>query len=224
MTFSIAGYCERTEMLGIAIATSSICVGGRCPWVRTGAGAVTSQNITDPTIGIELLDLMESGMSVSKAIESVMDNRPNAKYRQVAAVDTCGRTAHYAGTNVLGINGVNEADNCIAAGNLLDNHKVPVAMVNTFVELNSMDLCERLLEAIVAGVLAGGELGPIHSSALLVTSEHPWPLVDLRVDWSENPVEELTKLWTLYKPQMYDYVTRAINPEDAPSYEVEGDK
>ena len=224
MTFSIAGYCERTGMLGIAIVTSSICVGGRCPWVRAGAGAVTSQNITDPTIGIELLDLMGSGMSVSKAIKSVMDNRPNAKYRQVAAVDTCGRTAHYAGTNVLGINGVKEDTNCIAAGNLLKSRKVPEAMVNTFVELYGIDLCDRLLGAIVAGVLAGGELGPIHSAALLVTSEHPWPVVDLRVDWSKHPVDELRKLWTLYKPQMYDYITRAINPEEAPSYGVDGDK
>ena len=50
MTFSIVGHCKRTGMQGVAITTSSICVGSRCPWVRSGVGAVTSQNVTAPTI------------------------------------------------------------------------------------------------------------------------------------------------------------------------------
>ncbi|MGY9013257.1 MAG: DUF1028 domain-containing protein, partial [Rhodobacterales bacterium] len=35
-------------MFGVAITTSSICVGSRCPHVRAGVGAVATQNITDP--------------------------------------------------------------------------------------------------------------------------------------------------------------------------------
>ena len=58
MTFSITGMCERTAMAGVAITTSSISVGSRCPWVRAGAGAVATQNVTDPSIGNEMLDLM----------------------------------------------------------------------------------------------------------------------------------------------------------------------
>ncbi|MCY3725727.1 MAG: DUF1028 domain-containing protein, partial [Rhodobacteraceae bacterium] len=49
MTFSIAGYCSKTNQLGIAITTSSIAVGSRCPWARAGVGAVSSQNITLPS-------------------------------------------------------------------------------------------------------------------------------------------------------------------------------
>jgi len=30
-------------------------------------------------------------------------------------------------------------------------------------------------------------------------------------------------LWELYRPQMHDYVTRALNPQAAPSYGVPGD-
>ena len=224
MTFSIVGYCEQTGMIGVVIATSSISVGSRCPWVRTGSGGVVTQNITDPTIGIDLLDLMESGITVSKAMHIVMNNRPNASYRQVAAIDRAGNTAHYTGSNVLGINDVQQAHNCIAAGNLLKNRKIPEKMVGKFVGLAGEELCERLIAAIVAGVLSGGEVGPVHSAALLVTSEHPWPIVDLRVDWSEQPIDDLVELWTLYKPQMYDYVTRAIDPSIAPSYGVEGNK
>ena len=38
MTFSIVGRCERTGQLGVAISSSSIAVGARCPWVRAGVG------------------------------------------------------------------------------------------------------------------------------------------------------------------------------------------
>jgi uncharacterized Ntn-hydrolase superfamily protein len=53
--------------------------------------------------------------------------------------------------------------------------------------------------------------------------EVPWPIADLRVDWTEDdPIEDLAALWDLYKPQLDDYVTRAINPSAAPSYGVPG--
>ena len=75
MTFSIVGVCERTSMAGVAITTSSISVGSRCPWVRAGAGAVATQNITDPSIGNQVLDLMEKGSSARDSLAEVMDNR-----------------------------------------------------------------------------------------------------------------------------------------------------
>jgi len=43
MTFSIVGRCEKTGQLGIAISSSSIAVGARCPWMRAGVGAVATQ-------------------------------------------------------------------------------------------------------------------------------------------------------------------------------------
>ena len=46
MTFSVAGFCKRTGMVGVSITSSSICVASRCPWVRTGVGAASTQNIT----------------------------------------------------------------------------------------------------------------------------------------------------------------------------------
>jgi uncharacterized Ntn-hydrolase superfamily protein len=52
-----------------------------------------------------------------------------------------------------------------------------------------------------------------------------WPVADLRVDWHDiDPIGELAKLWRIWKPQMADYVTRALNPGRAPSYGVLGDQ
>ena len=65
MTFSLVGRCAETGMLGVAITTSSICVASRCPWARAGAGAVSTQNVTDPTIGPKVLDLLAGGKSAN---------------------------------------------------------------------------------------------------------------------------------------------------------------
>jgi uncharacterized Ntn-hydrolase superfamily protein len=49
--------------------------------------------------------------------------------------------------------------------------------------------------------------------------------VDLRVDWEDScPVAKLRQQWHDYEPQMQDYLTRAVNPEKAPSYGVPGDE
>jgi len=51
-----------------------------------------------------------------------------------------------------------------------------------------------------------------------------WPIVDLRVDWTDDcPIDALDALWARYKPQRDDYVTRALDPTSAPSYGLPGD-
>ena len=224
MTFSIVGFCEKTQMSGVAITTSSIAVGSRCPWVRAKVGAVTTQNVTDPSIGNEVLDEMEKGISSSEAIDKVLEIRDNIEYRQVAAVDSNGKTASFTGKNILGKNSVSTGKHCIAAGNLLLKESLTQEMISNFENDKSNHLAERLILALKAGVDYGGEEGPTHSSAILVADEYQWPLVDLRVDWSENcPVEKLVELWHSYKPQMNDYILRALDPSKAPSYGVPGD-
>jgi uncharacterized Ntn-hydrolase superfamily protein len=81
-----------------------------------------------------------------------------------------------------------------------------------------------VLAAMQAGLDAGGEAGPIHSAGMKLVDQVAWPVADLRVDWSDAPLAELAKLWTVYEPQMEAYVTRALNPTEAPSYGVPGDR
>jgi len=223
MTFSIVGRCARTGMFGVAITTSSICVGARCPHVRAGVGAVATQNITDPHLATLVLDAMAVGQGASGAIASVVKNRENISYRQLTAVDACGTTAHFTGANILGSHAVSEAADCVAAGNLLSSTAVAKAISDGFGVDPSAHLAERLLQAIEAGVAVGGEEGPVHSTALLVGDKMPFPLVDLRVDWAEiNPIGTLRSLWQDYAPQMDDYLNRAVDPKAAPSYGVAG--
>ena len=224
MTFSIAGRCDNTGMFGVAITTSSISVGSRCPHARAGVGAVATQNITDPNLGTLVLDHMESGEDSKTAIELVVKDRKNINFRQLTAIDRNGKTAHFTGSNILGINAVSEKSNCIAAGNLLSNIGVADAITESFNFDRNAHLAERLLSGLEGGLKAGGEAGPVHSAALLVVDKTKFPLVDLRADWEdEDVIPKLRSLWLAYEPQMMDYLNRAVNPDVAPSYGVDGD-
>ena len=224
MTFSIAGRCAKSGAFGVAITTSSIAVGARCPHARAGVGAVATQNVTDPNLGPGLLDLMAQGLSARDSIDRIIKDRPHIEFRQLTAVDSNGQSASWSGKNILGVHGVSEQMDCVAAGNLLKSASLPAVMTDGFAGNADQHLGERLLRALEAGLASGGEEGPVHSAALIVYHEQAFPLVSLRVDWDdENPIRFLRRLWEDYKPQMGAYLQRAIDPTQAPSYGVPGD-
>ncbi|EUB98619.1 protein of unknown function DUF1028 [Rhizobium sp. CF080] len=222
MTFSISARCPDTGAFGIAISSSSPAVAARCAHARAGAGVVASQNITDPVLGIRGLELLATGQSASQVRDALVASTPFADFRQLAIVDRNGITAAFSGSGALGIHGVAEGRDCIAAGNLLAEASIPSAMVKAFEQSRGF-LGARLLVALKAGLDAGGEAGPVYSAGVKVVREAEWPVVDLRVDWSEHPIERLIDIWQVYEPQMEDYVRRAVAPESAPSFGVPGD-
>jgi uncharacterized Ntn-hydrolase superfamily protein len=225
MTFSIVGRCPDTGQLGIAISSSSIAVGARCPWVRAGTGAVATQNVTLPALGPQILDLLEDPqLDPAAALERALGGDGWRQYRQVTVIDAQGRTACFSGKEALGLHNAMTGEQCVAAGNMLANAGVIDAMVPAFERTPGL-LADRLLAAMAAAMAAGGEAGPVHSAALKLVDDVMWPIVDLRVDWTDqDPIADLDRLWQAYRPQMQDYVTRALNPTAAPSYGVPGDE
>jgi uncharacterized Ntn-hydrolase superfamily protein len=219
MTISIAARCERTGAFGVAISSSSPAVGSRCPNVRAGVGAVSSQNITDPRLGPALLDALENGLGAQAALDSVSATATHPEFRQLTVVDKSGDSAVYSGEKSLGINSQVTGRNVAAAGNMLANRDVINAMVDSFNTSVDRELADRLIQALEAGVA-----GPVHSSAVLVATDVAWPSTNLRVDWDENPIAKLRDLYKVWAPQAQDYVTRALNPNSAPSYGVPGDE
>lgn len=210
-------------MFGVAVSSSSPCVAARCAYARAGVGAVASQNVTDPTLGARGLDLMELGASASEAVAILRATGTFPEYRQVLIVDAKGETAIGSGSQILGTWAQASATNVAAAGNLLADSGVPQAMVDAYLR-TAGHIGDRLIAAMRAALAAGGEAGPVHSAGMRLVDKVSWPVADLRVDWSEDcPIEGLAQVWDVYKPQLDDYVTRALNPEAAPSYGVPGD-
>jgi len=225
MTFSIIGRCADTGQFGIAISSSSIAVGARCPWLRAGVGAVATQNVTLPALGPQILDLLEQGnLAPTAALDQALQATGWRQYRQVTVIDHNGQVALFSGDQALGTHHAVAGEQCAAAGNLLAHPGVIDAMTEAF-ESAAGPLADRLLAALHAAMATGGEAGPVHSAALQVVGDLVWPIVDLRVDWAdEDPIGQLDTLWQAYRPQMQDYLTRALDPTAAPRYGVPGDE
>jgi uncharacterized Ntn-hydrolase superfamily protein len=224
VTLSIAARLTEANLFGVAIASSSPAVAARCAHARRGAGAVATQNITDPSLGPQILDELGRGVSARVALDDALRSTPFGAYRQLIVVGREGPPVVHSGAKALGVAGSAIGVDAATAGNLLAHPEVPNAMLAAFIEA-SMEFPARLLQALRAGVAAGGEAGPIHSAGLLVVRDVSWPIIDLRVDWAdEDPVAELTSLWERYQPQVEDYVRRALDPAAAPGFGVPGDR
>lgn len=224
MTFSIVARCAKTGMFGVAVSSSSPAVAARCAYAQAGVGAIASQNVTDPTLGTRGLELMARGASATEAVTILKRTGTHIDYRQVLAVDASGITAIHSGPKALGTWSEALATDVACGGNLLANDGVPQAMVNAFLASEG-HLGDRIIATMRAALKAGGEAGPVRSAGMKLVRDVAWPVADLRCDWTEAcPIEELAALWELYKPQLDAYVTRAINPSDAPSYGVPGDE
>lgn len=223
MTFSIVGHCSQTSQLGVAVCSSSMAVAARCAHARSKIGAVATQNITDPGLGPRALELMANGYRPRDIIQAFDRTEEFLEYRQLVLINCRGETAVFSGERTLGTHGEAEGPSCAAAGNLLARADVPQRMVDAFGKAHG-DLGDKLLAAMQEGLAAGGEAGPVHSAGLLIVHEESWPIVDLRVDWAdEEPLAMLGRLWERWRPQMDDYITRALDPASAPGFGVPGE-
>ncbi|MBO1324828.1 DUF1028 domain-containing protein [Acetobacter sp. TBRC 12305] len=220
MTFSILGHCPQTGMFGLAISSSSPAVAARCAFARAGVGVVATQNITDPRLGPHALDIMASGATASETLAILERVGSHMEFRQLLALGASGESAIYSGTKVLGCWSEAQCEDAAAAGDLLADVNVPETMILQFRNASG-HIGDRLVRALRAGLDAGGEKDPLHSAGLLIVDKQSWPLVDLRIDWTKHcPIAALEEAWDIYKPQIEDYVTRALAPGMAPSCEV----
>ena len=213
MTFSIVARCRRTGQIGAAVATSSIAVGARVAHCAAGVGAVLTQHRTDPRLGPRGLALLRSGCSAQETLDALVGSTLHARWRQLAVLDAAGNTAVFSGSRTKLEMSEAPAQDACAIGNILFNARVPAAMLRAFQADPDRSLDERLLGALERGLDAGGEHQPVRSAHLLVVDRDPFPLIDLRIDWHDQPIAELRALWRRYAPLAADFVSRALDPD-----------
>ncbi len=221
MTFSLV--VRDGSAFGMVVCSSSPAVASRCVHLRAGVGAVASQNVTNPRLGTAALDALAGGADARAALDATIAAEPHADYRQLVVVDGAGRTAIHTGTKALGIRHEVSTGNAAAAGNMLADPAVVTALIERYQPSTAPPTEQRLLDGLAAALAAGGEAGPVHSAGLQVVDDVPWPVTDLRVDWHDDPIGELHRLWAVWEPQKADYRTRGLDPTAAPSYGVPGD-
>jgi uncharacterized Ntn-hydrolase superfamily protein len=215
MTFSLAARCPKTGAFGVAITTASVAVGARCPFARGGVGAVLTQNRTDPRLGPRGLDLLEQGASAQETIDELVLTGHVIGWRQLAVVDRAGRTAHFSGKSIVSKHCGAEGPGCVSIGNLLVSDTLPRRMVDGFLARPDTSFADRLIDSLVAGLDAGGEINRVRSAALLVADTFALPEINLRVDDHDDPVAELRRLWKVYEPQVDNFILRVNDPDAA---------
>lgn len=223
-TYSVAGRCSSTGALGAIVTSSSPAVGARCVWVRTGTGVVLSQNVTDPRLADIGMTALGQGFDARFAVEAMKAASSFPEHRQLAVVDSGGGSRAFTGRKALSIHADFCSEGVASVGNLLSDPAIPEAMARHFSGEAELALPERLISSVEVGFRMGGEMDQERSIALLVHTDAPFAYVNLRVDYSESPLEDLKRLWEVYGPQAEDYKRRALDPEHAPSFGVKGDE
>ncbi|MFN4090412.1 MAG: DUF1028 domain-containing protein [Alphaproteobacteria bacterium] len=216
MTFSIIARCPRTGALGVGTATGEMAVGSRVPFVRAGVGAVATQALTNPALGVLGLNLLGLGYAAAKVLDELAGSDPFVENRQLAVVDLFGRAAARTGTANKDWKGHHVGDGFVAMGNKLVSAAVVDDMASAFAAAADAGLAERLCRALEAGRDAGGQPDGQRSAALLICEDRPFPAVDLRVDRHAEPVGELRALLEDYTPLMPYYRARAADPSVGP--------
>lgn len=224
MTFSLVARDAASGAFGIVICSSSPAVASRCAHTRANVGVVASQNVTNPALGPLALDSLAGGADAEGALKSALTQEQFPDYRQLTIVDTHGKTAVHSGARSLGVHTHAQGDQAVGAGNMLKGEQVIAELLSGYAQSQSATFEERLLDGLRAALGAGGEEGPVHSAGLVVAENVSWPVTDLRVDWADDPVNDLVDLWRVWKPQKADYRQRGIDPTSAPSYGVPGDR
>ncbi|PPR59613.1 MAG: hypothetical protein CFH10_01847 [Alphaproteobacteria bacterium MarineAlpha4_Bin2] len=215
-TFTILGRCARTGALGIVTATGEMAVGSRVPFVEDGVGAVATQALTDPRLGRKGLELLKEGQSATEALDSLAKFDPHIEARQLGIVDNKGDAAARTGSGNSDWKGHIIGDGFVSMGNRLITKTVVTAMAECFCGAADEPIWERLLLSIEAGRDAGGQHGGQRSAAIYVCDNLDYPLVDLRADDYDEPVDELRRLYDLYTPRIPYYRRRAADPSIGP--------
>jgi uncharacterized Ntn-hydrolase superfamily protein len=211
-TFSIIAVDPVTKETGVAVTTRNPCVGNAVPWVRAGVGAVATQGGTRVEYGPELLDLLARGVAPKDALDQLTMADQDRDRRQVGVIDIHGRSAQWTGAGQKGAESRGDwtaeaAGKTFAVqGNSLVSPDVVKAVADNFQasEGSPRHLADRLIEALNAGQLLGGDgrHGETQSAAVLVADPRPGmsrrpdgQTVNINVCEHPEPVRELRRIY-----------------------------
>ena len=212
MTFTVLGFCARTRKVGFCQATSTPAVGWRCTDVVPGRGVLTVQAHGDYRQLQLAKKIFAAGHSPRKVLKDLSDDDRYYDFRQIAVLDLEGNSAVHTSGRARPWAGEVVGPDFVATGNVLVGQKVVQAIADRFAASASEDLEERLLRATEAGRDAGGQEEGQTSCALVVWDRYEFPVVNLRVDVSMEPVGEMRRIFDWFRPLIPYYIERTLDP------------
>lgn len=203
MTFSIVANVG--DAFGVAVSSRFLAAIGTVGMVRPEVGAVASQALANAGYRVAALDRLQEGLSAEDALARITAEDPSAATRQVGIVGRDSQVT-YTGEQCLpwsgGVAHRDEHGGYAIQGNLLTGPEVVVEMERTWRHGSHLPFVDRLVETLVAGDAAGGDLRGRQSAGVYATApgagyDGCGVLADLRVDDHPTPVQELRRLVTL---------------------------
>ncbi|MBF0678239.1 MAG: DUF1028 domain-containing protein [Devosia sp.] len=193
MTFSIVARDPETGAFGVATATGGPAVGALVPHTRQGFGAAATQAMTNPYLAIDALERL-GDQSADRALEGALARDDGRQRRQVVVVDKTGGVVGWTGHECTGFAGHVLDAGVGVAGNMLVGPAVLEAMIGAYRSALGSGFARALVAAMQAGEAAGGDSRGISSAALRVQGDQAYADIDLRVDFSDNPLAALEDL------------------------------
>ncbi len=209
MTYSIVARDPSSGQLGVAVQSHWFSVGPIVPWAQAGVGAVATQANAEVSYGPQGLELLGQGLGAREALDRLLAADPGASGRQVAIVDAHGSVATHTGSLCIPFAGHATGDAVSCQANIMASERVWPAMLEAFNSASGA-LAARLMAALDAGELAGGDLRGRQSAAILVVpprGTHWQAIVSLRVEDHPEPLAELRRLLRLH--EAYELAGRA---------------
>lgn len=212
MTISILAQNNETGTFAGACASRTICVGARTLHGRAGTGIVASQGSSPSLIWAEdALHMMRHEIPARDIISTLTYEDPGRHDRQIAIIDGAGRLGQFTGTACLETASHRSAPGVIVIGNMAGSGYVLEETLDCFLETRGA-FPERLLDALYGGMRASGRRWGYRSSALLALPVDAPPL-DVRVDYSDRPLDELRDMLRRVNASPYaEWASRLPNP------------
>jgi uncharacterized Ntn-hydrolase superfamily protein len=207
VTFSIVAADPKTGEVGCAVQSKYFAIGAVTPWVRAGVGAVATQAMgVVARNGERALAALAEHADPSEALNSALVLDADPELRQLGAVAADGRAAAYTGAGCTEWAGHLIGPGFAVQGNMLASSEVVQAMRLAYIESRA-ELPERLLAALEAGQVTGGDRRGQQAAALIVeqlgasgrSREGIDRTCDLRVDDHPEPIVELRRLLALLR-------------------------
>ena len=204
-TFSIVARDPVTGEMAVGVQSHWFSVGTAVSWGEAGVGVVATQSFVNKSYGIKGLELMKNGKTAPEALAILLAADEGREVRQVAMIDVNGNVNAYTGKNCIDFAGNIVGKNYSVQSNMMLGDKVNAAMAKAFEASEGKPLAERVLIALQAAQVAGGDIRGKQSAAILVvagkSSGQPWNerLIDLRVDDNKAPLIELDRLLKIFR-------------------------
>ncbi|NMG38049.1 DUF1028 domain-containing protein [Chelativorans sp. ZYF759] len=206
MTFSIVAKCERTGQFGVGAMTAMPAVGKFLThaWPRTGA--VATQALVNPYLGIDGIAELRDGLDARQVVDRLKQDDPEIERRQFAVIDRMGGVAAHTGTECLSWAGHRPGKGYCVLGNRLEGEHVLDALEETLLATSELRLADRLVDALAAGYVAGGDKKRERSATIFVVDGEEYPLWDVRIDEHDDPVAELRRVHAIFGRDLYPHI------------------